>query len=250
MNKVNLINNGNTKIGRLNKIEINNNIEDLINRQLPPQLIMKKPMGGNKQALSYISGSTVTDMLNAAFGVFGWSSEILEQWMEPGIPFLNKYKNDTLEPQNPVAFVKIRLTVKLVDDNGNIIECHKDSFGSKAVIGKQSEQESTYKAAQTDALKKAASLFGIGLQLYRKEEEQQHFNELNIKPTWTPENIEAYKESYEYIKAIIDADNEEYVNQCVAFLTNGEVSSFDYIPLNKVKPLREMIIEALNDAQE
>lgn len=240
---------GTKKIGKLKAIEVEDSIVSLINKKLPPQLIQKKPMGGNKPALSYISGATVTDMLNAAFGIYGWSTEILEQWMEPGVPFVNKYNNNTAEPQNPVAFVKIRLTVKLQDENGNIIECHKDAFGSKAVVGKQSEQESTYKAAQTDALKKAASLFGIGLQLYRKEEEAQYFYELNIKPTWTEENIEKYKEEYEYIKSIIDAGNEEYVDQCVAYITEGECSSFEYIPTNKIKALHSMIEEAMKGAQ-
>lgn len=240
----------NNAIGTLKPIAVEQSITDIINKQLPPQLIQKKPMGGNKPALSYISGATVTDMLNASFGIYGWSTEILEQWMEPGVPFVNKYNNNTAEPQNPVAFVKLRLTVKLQDENGHVIECHKEAFGSKAVVGKQSEQESTYKAAQTDALKKAASLFGIGLQLYRKEEESQYFQELNIKPTWNDDNIAKYKTEYEYIKSIIEAGNEEYIDQCVTFLTEGAVSSFDYIPLDKVKPLKDMVMEAIEGAQE
>lgn len=239
----------NNQIGKLKKINVNKEITDLINKKLPPQLIQKKPMGGNKPSLSYISGATVTDMLNAAFGIFGWSSTILEQWMEPGVPYLNKYNGNTLEDQNPVAFVKIRLTVRLTDEHGNMVECYKEAFGSKAVVGKQSEQESTYKAAQTDALKKAASLFGIGLQLYRKEEEAQYFQELNISPTWTEENIEKYKDEYEYIKTIIDAGNEEYVDQCVAFITEGAASSFDYVPLNKIKALSKMIMEAMAEVE-
>ena len=237
-------------VGILKPIAIEESVVELINKNLPPQLIQKKPMGGNKPALSYISGATVTDILNSAFGIYGWSTDILEQWMEPGVPFVNKYNNNAAEPQNPVAFVKIRLTVKLQDENGNIIECHKEAFGSKSVVGKQSEQESTYKAAQTDALKKAASLFGIGLQLYRKEEEAQYFQELNVKPTWSEENIAKYSEEYELIKSVIDVGNEEYVDQCVAFITEGACSSFDYVPTNKIKALHQMIKEAMEGVSE
>lgn len=235
-------------LGTLKPLQITDDIPGLINQKLPIQLIQKKPMGGNKPPLSYISGATVTDILNAAFGQFGWSSTILEQWMEPGIPFVNKYNNNALEEQNPIAFVKIRLEVSLADEHGNIVKCHKEAFGSKSIVGKQSEQESSFKAAQTDALKKAASLFGIGLELYRKEEEAQYFQELNIKPTWSEENISKYRKEYEYIMQIAEA-NSEYVDQCVAFITEGVVSSFDYIPLDKVKTLRDMIMEAFAESE-
>ena len=99
----------------------------------------------------------------------------------------------------PVAHVRGTLTVYLATENG-IVEVRKDGYGSKAIIGKQSEQDSIFKAAGTDALKKAASLFGIGLQLYRNEEEQYYVGTINYEDPWTDEAKEEHADSLAYIE--------------------------------------------------
>ena len=59
-------------------------------------------------------------------------------------------------------------------------------------------------AAGTDALKKAASLLGIGLQLYRKEEEQAYFESMNYENPWTDELLEKYEKEYSAISDYCD----------------------------------------------
>lgn len=66
----------------------------------------------------------------------------------------------------------------------------------------QAEQESIFKSAGTDALKKAASLFGIGAPLYRAIEEQNYFNSKVVQSYWTEEEEEKHREETEYLESL------------------------------------------------
>ena len=68
-----------------------------------------------------------------------------------------------------------------------------------------SEQESVLKSASTDALKKAASLFGIAAQLYRSPEEQKNFFKGQQQPKeeetlWTEEVKQQLQPDFEYLE--------------------------------------------------
>lgn len=230
-------------------IKIAKEIKDSIIRPIPEYLI-KQREGGGKKMLSYISGSTVTDMLNSAFG-YMWSWKVTSEWIQESQPAVNKYVNGqfskdsskwTLEPQGPVAHVKGLLTVYMSTENGTIIEIHKEGYGSKSVLGKQNDQESIFKAAGTDALKKAASLLGIGLELYRDDDEQYYFDELNYENPWTDEmqvkyadqlsNLSKYTETYgvtdeeisEIVLAATGSENEIYPHNIEAVMNYIEKS--------------------------
>lgn len=175
-----------------------------------PNYVIQEREAGKGQMLSYISGATVIDILNATFGHLGWNFQILNQWKEESIPFFNKWAKDknathngvqgAWENQAPVAWVHGRLTVTLKNDDGTYFTVVKEAFGSKSIIGKQSEQEHIYKSAQTDALKKAASLLGIGAELYRGEEEQQYFDVIRKPLVWTEELQQQSKEWQKLMK--------------------------------------------------
>jgi recombination DNA repair RAD52 pathway protein len=196
----------------LEKLSIPKEIKDKITAPLRQELIKQRDGGGNKK-LSYISGSTVTDMLNNAFG-YMWSWRVDKQWIEESQPFFNKYSKNpekisyngqqgAWDAQGPVAHVLGTLTVYF--KNGpQMVTIEKAGFGSKSILGKQNDQESIFKSAGTDALKKAASLFGIGLELYRDEDEQNFFYEMNYEDPWTDEMLEKYKDEREYFKSYIE----------------------------------------------
>lgn len=226
---------------KLSKIEIPHLITKAITAPIPEYVIQQRD-AGRGQTLDYLSGSTVIDMLNSTFGHFGWSAEFPEQWVRESDPFFNKYskaKEKTThngaegawEPQGAVAWAKCRLTITLIDENGKERSVVKEAFGSKSVIGKQSEQEHIFKAAQTDALKKAASLVGIGLQLYRAEEEQAYYNQISKPVIWTEEKM---KDSEDWAKleeiakengwSIDDVDY--YVNE----ITEGQFTNIYTLP--------------------
>lgn len=191
----------------MKSIKIDDEITKKIKKKIPETLIQQRD-GGKGTKLSYISGSTVIDMLNDAFG-YAWSWELKRTWIEESAPFFNIYskssnledyngKKGAWEPQPPVAHAQGTLTVYLETEKG-LVEVKKDGTGSKAIIGKQSEQDSIFKAAGTDALKKAASLFGIGLELYRNEAEESYFNEINYEDPWTDELKEEYADCFTYL---------------------------------------------------
>jgi hypothetical protein len=75
--------------------------------------------------------------------------------------------------------------------------------GSQAINGPQATQSiNGYKGAQSDALKKAASLFGIALELYRdatEQEEFEAFKESLTPDTWTAEAIAENQQEYDYL---------------------------------------------------
>lgn len=112
----------------------------------------------------YIPTPIITQKLNDIFG-YVWSWEILGQWIEESRSFVNSKGEKQNNGGSFYAMVHGRLSYPVLDDNGNITMFHKDAFGCKPIIGKVKVQSSSYKAAASDALKKAASLLGIGRDL-------------------------------------------------------------------------------------
>lgn len=134
--------------------------------------IKQRQQGGT--TLSYIGGHTVIRLLNKAFN-YQWSFEVISEEVKESLPKpafdgwgknrkakLDANGNQVMEPQPPVAKVLGRLTVPGIGI--------KEQWGSKVLIGGATEQESAFKSASTDALKKCASLLGIGLELYGEDE--------------------------------------------------------------------------------
>ena len=193
----------------LKPIKIDNKTRRTLSQQLDPNLIKTRTQygGGGKNSLSYISANTCIDLLNAAFG-HNWSMRIVDRWMEAGVqhPFVEK---DGKKPvaQGPTAWCIVELSVDFTDENGNVHTVTKSAFGSQSITGNQSVQSTNgYKGAQSDALKKAATLFGIALELYRDPSEANYFFASNedLFTIWTDELKEKYKEEFEYLDKICE----------------------------------------------
>ena len=193
----------------LKPIKIDNKTRRTLSQQLDPNLIKTRTQygGGGKNSLSYISANTCIDLLNAAFG-HNWSMRIVDRWMEAGVqhPFVEK---DGKKPvaQGPTAWCIVELSVDFIDEDGNVRTVTKSAFGSQSITGNQSVQSTNgYKGAQSDALKKAATLFGIALELYRDPSEANYFFASNedLFTIWTDELKEQYKEEFEYLDKICE----------------------------------------------
>ena len=119
--------------------------KEIIERKLNPKWI-KQRKGRVNKTLDYIEGHRVIMLLNEAFD-YKWSFEVLEK--------------QTVAPQKGYPYIEIlgQLTIPGVGV--------KQAYGSKSVVGDPSQ---CAKAAATDALKKAASLVGIGLELWSDDE--------------------------------------------------------------------------------
>lgn len=228
---------------KLNTIQTPEIVKKKLSAELPEYIILKRDAGGGKK-LSYISGATVIDILNNTFGHLGWDFEIVKQWMQECTPWVNKYKNGEVENQNPVAFVHGRLTVRVLNEKGEYVTVVKESFGSKSVIGKQNEQESTFKSAQTDALKKAASLLGIGADLYRGDNEQAYYDEISKPIIWTDEkqaSSEVWSKALDLcaVNGWSISDLDYYVNE----LTEGAYTDIYTLPEAWLESLLQSLSE-------
>lgn len=225
------------------------NTKDIIGNPIPPSVIFKKPGKGD---LNYISITYVTDTLNAAFGPLGWSWENKDKWVtasEAQFKKNNQYFTSPKEyahvnekgeaggliPQPPIVHVEGRLTVKLWDEDRQCyVESYREACGSKVLVGGASDQDSAYKSAQSDAMKKAASFFGVGLELARKEPEKEYFEELNAEPlevVWTDELKATYATEWELINAIIEANGWSIsdLGYYVHMATEGVFSELEYM---------------------
>ena len=118
----------------------------------------------DKKGLSYVSGDTVTRILNKAFN-YRWSFEILEtriiESQDKAIKPKYGEKEQTFVAQNPVVQCHGRLTIPGFGS--------REQWGSQPLIGGSDVQEHSFKSAATDSMKKCASLFGIALDLYGQD---------------------------------------------------------------------------------
>lgn len=144
----------------------------LLDTKLNPAWIEQRKQGN--ATLSYIGGHIVIRLLNKAFNG-AWSFEILEEELIESLPkprveyvkgkrthLQDSQGNYLYDPQPPYVRVKGRMTVPGMGV--------KEQYGTKVLIGGATEQEHASKAAATDALKKCASLYGVGLELYGEAE--------------------------------------------------------------------------------
>ena len=239
-----------------------------LTKPIPEELLKTRKSGSTE--LTYIAHNTAIDMLNDIFG-FAWSFEIVKSWLQespphikkenPKYPFtdktadMNQVKVDPegkryLEiPQLPVAWCQVRITVPMETENGEIIYISKEAFGSACLTGNQNTQSmSGFKAAQSDAIKKAASLFSIALSLYRDETEEAHFQSLRsdlMPDIWTDEVIEANQNKYNQLVDLLEEyewsfdDLSWYVND----VTEGLYSKFIKMPVEYIDALIKAIQE-------
>jgi len=205
---------------------MDSNIKSVLEEKIPKKLIQERSGGGNTK-LSYVSGNFVIDQLNRAFN-YMWSWSIEDCWIQQSEPKKWKDRNTGKEnviPQGPVAHVRGTLTVMLKDENGQYIEIKKSATGSKSIVGGQSEQESMYKAAGTDALKKAASLFGVGAQLYRDPKEQAYFESRIGESYWDDETKAKYEKEFNYINHLYESFSKDDIDEMVDTWSDGKFKS-------------------------
>jgi hypothetical protein len=120
---------------------------DVLKRPFEPDEIKTRKAGGGR-SLRYADGATYVRRLNEAFD-HAWQWTILARDRCPEVDSDGKPCADEL-------VVLGRL------EAGGVVH---EAFGG-ATVGRGENLGDDWKAAATDALKKAASLFGIGLELY------------------------------------------------------------------------------------
>lgn len=177
-----------------------------LSEPFPPEMERELRKGGT--VLTYIPVSEVIARLNRCFGVTNWSTEII------------KCERDTLDPDFIVAHVRLS-----VGDRGWGVS--KDGFGGQKIkrtkTGEIVDLGDEFKGAVSDALKKAAQQFGIGLYLARSDEalsaEIEHDRQANIQPV-DPAVAKMWSQFRE-ITGAFDASQREQLNKFWNEYSNG-----------------------------
>lgn len=134
------------KVEQIMDMEQPKNAKKVIERKLDPSWIKQRKGRGNT-TLDYLEGARVIQLLNEAFD-YKWSFQVVKKQL------VQPYGNG-----RPFIELLGRLTIPGVGV--------KEAFGSKDLVGDESQCS---KAAATDALKKAASLVGVGLELWTDDD--------------------------------------------------------------------------------
>lgn len=129
------------------------NALNVIQTPTPQEWIKSRKSGGTN--LSYVSGDTVTRLLNKAFR-YRWSFVVKESRIIQAQD--RKDRSGKVFPQGRIAYVLGQLTVP-----GWGV---REQWGSQVLTGGSDVQEHALKSAATDSMKKCASMFGIALDLY------------------------------------------------------------------------------------
>lgn len=222
-------------------IQIKNEIKQNLSIPFPEYLHKKK--GFSADAPTYVSAYPIIDKLNNTFGYAGWSWEIEKEWIEESVDKLIKVKYENkkkinlpkeqwyTEHQDPVVHIIGKITVYFERPDGTIHSVVKMAPGAQPIVGGQSEQENAFKSAHTDALKKAATLFGVGLEMYRDDNEQYFFQDLSYINPWTEEEKEKHKEELEYLREYKEETKctDEEMNGYINDFSNGEYPTIEYL---------------------
>ena len=253
----------------LKPMDLSNKTKLDLSAPIDPSLLKTRTMG--KEELTYVSQNTVVDLLNQAFN-YMWSFVIDEQWMEQGVPVVKKEnpkwpfteKNTDMSQvqidaegkryvvleQGPVAWTRGRLRVPFVDENtGEVIWIEKSSCGAQAIIGNQAVQSTNaFKGSQSDCLKKCASLFGIALELYRDQTEEEHFQMLRenyIPDVWTDEVKQQYNKQFSVLTQILEDFGWSFddLSYYVSLVTENKYSNFMKMPAEYIDELIQAIQE-------
>ena len=127
--------------------------------QRTPRHEIKQRQGRGGQRFSYVEHGYVTERLNLVFG-FNWDFEVVDKEM--------------LEDE---VIVEAKLTVRtpggqtIVKTQFGGAEIKRHASGARS--GRPLSVADDYKAAASDALKKCASLLGVGLDLYGRDRPEE-----------------------------------------------------------------------------
>jgi len=144
-----------------------------IPRETPKQFILYRPGRGGK-SYPYVEGGYIKTVLNDVFrGEWDWQ---LVGYRE----FVGGIHEDASRLGMVIAHG--RLTVHIHNDDGVITTITKESTGGSDIkrtkTGSALSIEDDVKSAETDALKRCASLLGIAADVYWNREKMEMYNNL------------------------------------------------------------------------
>lgn len=131
---------------------------DKLAEPFPPAMLRTVSKGGT--ALAYIPVAEVIVRLNEVCGPTGWSYEVIERWSAGEW----EASGGGVYPEWCMAHVRLTIGYACHDGIGGTQVKRLNSGAGPVDMGDE------WKGAVSDALKKAAQAFGVGLDIARKEE--------------------------------------------------------------------------------
>ena len=205
-----------------------------INEPIDPTLI-RKNHGGEK----YLTGYTVVRLLNEITNG-AWDFTIDEKWHED-VTVKNKKNQDETRT---IYHMTVTLRCLFDDGNGRILEIKKPGTAGKVLESGSRNASNIYKSLETLCVRKAASYFGVGAELWLNEDEINYFDE----PVWTEELLEEYKNEWETIDKIksefglSDEELNGIVNEW-----NNYYDRIDFIPPSDIKAFAAFLQKQLHE---
>lgn len=158
-----------------------------INEPIDPSLI-RKNYGGEK----YITGYTVVRLLNKITNG-AWDFTIDDKWVE---------KCTDKKGEHDIYHMTITLRCIFDDGMGNRIELKKPGTAGKVLENGAKNASNIYKSLETLCVRKAASYFGIGAELWLNDDEVDYFEQEGIEPIWTEDLIAAHQSEWDALNKI------------------------------------------------
>lgn len=176
------------------------NMLSALSEPFDPSVEKQLKKGG--ASLTYIPVSEVITRLNRVLGVDMWSYHIVS------------CARDTLDPDYVVAHVRLTATF-VPTDNAPALTVVKDGIGGQKIKrtknGDIVDLGDEMKGAVSDALKKAAQHFGVGLYLARSEESMslEYAQEVAAEQPISPEHFEKLRE-------VLNSQSQSVMDACRA----------------------------------
>lgn len=154
---------------------------EIASRHFPEDLHRTDKRGGVD--IMYLEGETIISRLNEAF-VYGWDFEILEDginedadecWARGRMTIWRKVTERTVVVTEDVDGEDKKITRRVTTHVERLVPVRREQYGSQKIkrarsSGKPLDIGFDLKGAGTDCLKKCASLHGVALYLWNKEE--------------------------------------------------------------------------------
>ena len=209
-----------------------------VNDPLNPTLIRT-----NYSGEKYITGYTVVRLLNKLTNG-AWDFTIDKTWVE---------KCTDKKGEHDIYHMDITLNCYFDNGHGEILKLSKTGTAGKVLENGAKNASNIYKSLETLALRKAASYFGVGAELWLNEDEVDYFEQENIEPVWTDELLLEYETVWNAISEIQDKCglSDEDMNDLV-MTWNESYSSLDSVQPEDLPKFVDFLNEQLasNDTED
>lgn len=204
-----------------------------VNAPLDPTLV-RKDYDGN----DYITGYTVVRLLNKLTNG-AWDFTIDKTWVE---------KCTDKKGEHDIYHMDVTLNCYFDNGHGAILKLSKTGTAGKALATGAKNASNIYKSLETMALRKAASYFGVGAELWLNDDEIDYFEQEDAEPIWTDELLKEYEETWNAIGEIQKSCelNDEEMNDLVASW-NPAYKSLDMIQPQDLVKFVDFLNAQLND---